>query len=87
MFPEPDFSFVRDKSTSQCFEMVFDDEVINFLVTESNKYALFKNCDNPHISCEEIKVFLANLFYQDITYFRVRDLTEKQQEMLEMSLL
>jgi hypothetical protein len=41
--------------------LFFDADVIDFLVIESNKYAIFKNEPNPSIAPEEMKAFIAIL--------------------------
>lgn len=61
VFPESDYSKYRNLSPVQCFELFWNDEVIEFLLTESTKYALFKNCSDPKITYEEIKGFLGIL--------------------------
>lgn len=61
VFPESDYSRFRDKNPVQIFEMFFDDEVINLLLAESERYALFLNCPNPNITREEMKTFIAVL--------------------------
>jgi len=59
----PSFSYEEYSSMSpvQLFELFFDDEIVNFLASSSNEYAQFLNCNNPKITPEEVKVFVAIL--------------------------
>lgn len=61
LFPEKNCSTYRNMNAVNLFELFFDDEIINFLVEESNKYALFINCANPQITCTEMRCFVAIL--------------------------
>ena len=58
---EPDTSEYRNLSPVELFELFITDDIITFLVEESNKYALFKNCPSPNITKNEIRCFLAIL--------------------------
>lgn len=68
-FPKSDFSKYKDMSPVEIFELMIDNAVIDLLVKESNKYALFLNCANPQITAEEMRCFLGILFvsgYNDL---------------------
>ena len=58
LFPEPDYSALRDISLTDIFELFYDDELCQFLADESNKYATQNNNPNPGITKEEIRVYL-----------------------------
>lgn len=45
--------------------MFIDDDIIDMFVTQSNQYALWKNCPNPNITAEEMRCFLAILILSD----------------------
>lgn len=57
-FMDEDLSNVRPDTI---FEQFIDDDIIQFLVEMSNKYAIFQNCPNPEITKEEIKIFIGIL--------------------------
>nr|XP_022906688.1 piggyBac transposable element-derived protein 2-like [Onthophagus taurus] len=59
-FPSQVHDFTN-KSSSDIFELFFNEEIINFLTSSSNEYAQFINYGNPAITSEEIKVFVAIL--------------------------
>lgn len=61
IFPQANFSNYRDKSAVEIFELFSNDDVIQLLIEESNRYALFINCPDPKITHEEMKCFLAIL--------------------------
>ncbi|RZF47290.1 hypothetical protein LSTR_LSTR009781 [Laodelphax striatellus] len=42
-------------------QLFFDEELIEHLVTESNKYAVFVNCPHPNITGNEVKCFIGIL--------------------------
>lgn len=60
-FPDPDYSGYKELSPVQLFEKFFDDDLINFLVQETSRYALFKNFPDPKVSNNEMRCFLAIL--------------------------
>lgn len=60
-FPSADYSVFENKSVVDIFELFIDDEIILFLVEETNQYALFKNLPDPKVSLEEMNCFLAIL--------------------------
>lgn len=61
IFPQTNFSKYRDMSPVEIFELFMNHDVIELLVEESNRYALFINCPDPKITHEEIKCFLGIL--------------------------
>ncbi|XP_039297544.1 piggyBac transposable element-derived protein 3-like [Nilaparvata lugens] len=71
IFPNPDYTDLRDKNCMHFFEKFIDDEIIDLLVLESNKYALHCNRADPRISREEMRVFLGILLLS--SYVRVSD--------------
>ncbi|CAH1973947.1 unnamed protein product [Acanthoscelides obtectus] len=68
-FPEAHYSPFKNKSVVHIFEMFIDNDVILFLVQETNKYTLFKNLPDPRVSQEEMKCFIGILLisgYNDL---------------------
>ncbi|KAG5881646.1 hypothetical protein JTB14_036755 [Gonioctena quinquepunctata] len=57
-FPNPNYNLFRTSTPFELFELFFIEEILNFLILESSKYALFKNMPDPKISLKEIKCFL-----------------------------
>lgn len=60
-FTRADF-LLQDYSPEQLFEFFFDDEVLNYIVSCTNQYALEKGNMNFYTSKNEIKLFFAILF-------------------------
>jgi len=56
-----DYTSLRDISPVAIFELVFDNEMLNLIVRESTRYALFLNMTDPKVTVDEMKVFLAIL--------------------------
>ncbi|KAK9712116.1 Transposase IS4 [Popillia japonica] len=46
---------------TQFFEKFIDDDVIQLLLEETSKYALFRNCADPKVSKEEMRCFIGVL--------------------------
>jgi hypothetical protein len=61
LFPDSDYSSLRDISPVAIFELVFDDEILNLIVHETTRYALFLNMPDPKVTVGEMKVFLGIL--------------------------
>ncbi|XP_060879200.1 piggyBac transposable element-derived protein 3-like [Metopolophium dirhodum] len=61
-FPEPDYSRYKSMSAIEIFEKFIDTEIVEHLVVETRRYALFLNCPDPNITEEEIRVFIAILY-------------------------
>lgn len=57
-----DYSRYKNMSIVEIFENFIDDEIIEYLVIETRKYALFINCPDPNITAEEIRCFIAILY-------------------------
>ncbi|KAF0724401.1 piggyBac transposable element-derived protein 3-like [Aphis craccivora] len=60
-FPKPDYSRYKSMSAIDIFEKFIDTEIIEHLVVETRRYALFLNCPDPNITAEEIRCFIAIL--------------------------
>lgn len=60
-FPNADFSEYKSLSMVNIFEKFVDDAMIDLLVEESRRYALFLNCPDPKITSSEIRCFLGIL--------------------------
>lgn len=61
MFLEKESKKYADFSPIELFELFFDDEVFDLLVTETRKYAYFKGNTDPNVSREELQCFIAIL--------------------------
>lgn len=64
--PSPAFSAslsrnYKDMSCTDMFELFFDENLWEFLIQQSTRYALFLNCPDPRISSDELKCFIAIL--------------------------
>jgi len=58
MFPEPNYSDLRDLSCVKLFFLIIPLLVIPLCFRESNNYALLCNHPDPKITDQEMKVFL-----------------------------
>lgn len=61
LFPDSDYTAFRNLTPVEAFELFLSDQVIEKIITESRKYALFKNEPDPLLTPEEIKVFIGIL--------------------------
>ena len=61
LFPEADFRAYKDFSPIQLFELFFDEEMWELLISESRRYALQKGFVDPEISPGEIRCFIGIL--------------------------
>lgn len=61
-FPEQDYSRFENTSILEMFELFIDIELIELLVQETRRYALFMNCADPNITADEIRCFIAILY-------------------------
>ena len=61
IFPEADYTSYRGKSPTELFDLFVGTDIIDFLVTETQRYALFLNVQEPQIKAEEIKSFIGIL--------------------------
>lgn len=60
-FPEPSYERYKDFSIVELFELFITEDIIEMFVAESNRYAIFVNSENPLITANEIKCFIAIL--------------------------
>lgn len=60
-FPHFNYDMYRALTPVETFELFFDDDIISHIQSESTKYALFKNCPDPHITNDKIRCFLGIL--------------------------
>ncbi|XP_046684893.1 piggyBac transposable element-derived protein 3-like [Homalodisca vitripennis] len=60
-FQAYNYSKFSSLSPVELFELFINNSVIELLVKNTNKYALFKNCPDPKVTEEEMKCFLAIL--------------------------
>lgn len=72
-FPKPDYSKYEQMSFVEIFEKFIDNEIIEFLVEQSTKYALFLNNPDPQISAEEMKCAIAILILTGYNQLPGRD--------------
>ncbi|KAG5864534.1 hypothetical protein JTB14_014292 [Gonioctena quinquepunctata] len=84
-FPEGDFTKYANFSCCGMFELFFDNELINYLIKESQRYAQFINQQDPKISQEELRCFLGIMFlsgYNEvpskIMYWDIKDDVKNQ---------
>ena len=54
-FITPDYSKFVDFSPLQMFELFWTNDIFEYLLTESTKYASFKNNQDPKFTIEELK--------------------------------
>ncbi|KAJ8937181.1 hypothetical protein NQ318_017030 [Aromia moschata] len=69
IFPKPGYTRFRHLSPVEVFEKFIDDSILQFLVDESNKYALFLNHMDPKISLDEMKCCIAILILTDFVLY------------------
>lgn len=60
-FPDPNYTSFRDKTPLEMVSFIIDDNVYKYLCLETSKYAASKNCPDPCITVQEMKVFIAIL--------------------------
>lgn len=60
-FPKSDFSKYGTLSPVQLFELFFTNDLFDFLLLESTKYASFKNNPDPKITIQELRCAIAIL--------------------------
>lgn len=68
-FPEMSYAKYEGKTATEMFELFVDDDLIEYIVLETQRYALFLNCPDPRITSDEIRCFLSILFitgYNDL---------------------
>lgn len=61
VFPDPVYSQYTDMSAVELFELFICEETIKYLIEETRKYALFRNCGDPNVSVNEMKCFIGTL--------------------------
>lgn len=54
-FPPADYSYFQNMSPLELFYLFFDEEFWVHIMSETKKYALFKNCADPDIKLQEMK--------------------------------
>ncbi|KAK8771891.1 hypothetical protein V5799_024864 [Amblyomma americanum] len=67
IFPDPNFSSYRDFSAVELFELFFDEAVVELLVEQTRKYALFLNMPDPEVTTEEMRCFIGVLVLSGYT--------------------
>lgn len=60
-FPHFDHNKYKNFTLVELFDLFMDDDIFEMFTVESNRYAVFKECDHPSITKEEIKCFIAIL--------------------------
>lgn len=60
-FPEPNYEIFKTMTPLEMFELFIDDEIIEYMIQESTKYAQYKNWPVVHIDKEEMRCFLSIL--------------------------
>lgn len=61
VFRKTSYTNYEDTTPVELFEKFLDDTIMNLLIEQSRKYALYLNHSDPKISIEEVKCFLAIL--------------------------
>ncbi|XP_039297935.1 piggyBac transposable element-derived protein 3-like [Nilaparvata lugens] len=61
LLPNSDYTAFRALNPVEAFELFFNEQIIETIILESTKYALFKNEPDPLLSPEEIEVFIGIL--------------------------
>ncbi|KAG5864021.1 hypothetical protein JTB14_000584 [Gonioctena quinquepunctata] len=84
-FPEGDFTKYANFPCCGMFELFFDNELINYLIEESQRYAQFINQQDPKISQAELRCFLGIMFlsgYNEVPskrmYWDIKDEVKNQ---------
>lgn len=54
---------IKEKNPVEIFEQLFDTEILNHIIAETNRYAQQKNAHSFHVTAEEMKVFIGILFF------------------------
>ncbi|KAK8787485.1 hypothetical protein V5799_022738, partial [Amblyomma americanum] len=67
IFPDPNFSSYRDFFAVELFELFFDEAVVELLVEQTRKYALFLNMPDPEVTTEEMRCFIGVLVLSGYT--------------------
>lgn len=60
-FPEVAADNTDTRTAVELFELFIDDDIIDMLVQQSNRYALWKNATDPKITASEMRCFIAIL--------------------------
>lgn len=60
-FPAEDYSAYASMTVTEIFELFLNDDIVNYLVDETRKYALFLNLTDPKITGDEIRCFVSIL--------------------------
>jgi DNA excision repair protein ERCC-6 len=61
-FPRSDYSAYENKSPVELFEMMLTDDIVEYIVTQSNNYGMCKFNVHPQITFEDMKCFIAILY-------------------------
>ncbi|KAF2887039.1 hypothetical protein ILUMI_19134 [Ignelater luminosus] len=72
-FPNPDYKKFKCLTPTEMFKLFFTEDVVCLLVTESHKYAEFKNIHNYFINSSEMKCFLSSLILSGYNFLPDKD--------------
>lgn len=61
IFPEPNYEDCRNIMPHQQFEKYFDENLLNYIIDASTKYAIYCNKPDPKINISELKTLIAVL--------------------------
>lgn len=68
IFPDANYEDCRQLQPHEQFERFFDDELLKHIVEHSNKYAVFRERNNPNITVDELRTFIGILIISGYTY-------------------
>lgn len=60
-FPKDNYAMYKNMTHCELFELFFTDELLQLISQQTTTYALFRNCPDPQVSVEELRVFIAIL--------------------------
>ena len=60
-FPKENYDMYKDMTYNELFELFFTDELLQLISQQTTNYALFRNCPDPQVSIEDLKVFIGSL--------------------------
>lgn len=96
MFPYPNYGDCKNLLPHEQFEKFFDDDLLEHIVNESGRYALFLNMPNPQFTVAELRTFIGILIisgcngtdfrymWDDVMGTNLVAKTTNQQRMLEI---
>lgn len=88
MFPPANYTDCNGISSHEQFEKFFDNNLLEHICDESNKYAVFLGKSNPNITIEELKVFISILLVTGYNYHsRTRTLWSTDEDLQNLMII